>query len=64
LRKKYLAYALFLCNVEHLKDNISSIETNIPTDFSVGRDSSMVTDDTENSQVPLGGMNKKLIVKK
>ena len=43
LRKKYLAYALFICNVEHLKDDIS-IETNIPTDFSVGRDIDTIAD--------------------
>ena len=43
---------LFMCTVNNLKQHICS-ETNIPTDFSVGRDSSMVTDDNENSQVPI-----------
>lgn len=42
---------LFLCTINNLKPYIFS-GTNIPTDFSVGRDSSMVTDDTENSQIP------------
>jgi uncharacterized LabA/DUF88 family protein len=42
---------LFMCTINNLKPYIFS-ETNIPTDFSAGRDSSMVTDDNENSQVP------------
>jgi uncharacterized LabA/DUF88 family protein len=52
LRKKYLSYALFICNVEHLKDDIS-VETNIPTDFSAGRDSVILAGTNTESQAPV-----------
>ncbi len=43
LKKKALHYALFICTVEHLKENIS-LKNNIPVDFSTGRDKDSVAD--------------------
>ena len=37
VKKKALSYRLFICTVEHLKEDIS-VETTIPPDFSEGRD--------------------------
>ncbi len=37
LKKNNKGYALFICSVDHLKDDISIIK-NIPVDFSTGRD--------------------------
>lgn len=37
VKKKALSYRLFICTVEHLKENIS-VETTIPPNFSGGRD--------------------------
>jgi len=41
-------YALFICTVEHLRGDIST-ETNIPTDFSVGRDARSIANPEEKS---------------
>lgn len=42
VKKKSLSYRLYICTVEHLRDEIS-LETTIPPDFSGGRDSSNVS---------------------
>lgn len=49
LMEKSKKYALFICTVEHLKDDISS-KNNIPPDFSGGRDTSNVADSDTKSQ--------------
>ena len=43
LKKENKSYALFICTVEHLKEDISAIETTIPADFSAGRDKDNVS---------------------
>lgn len=40
---------VFLCSANRLKNEIS-LETNIPTDFSVGRDSNSLSDGKDKSQ--------------
>lgn len=49
LKSKGKGYALFICTVEHLKDDISS-KNNIPADFSTGRDTNNVADSDTKSQ--------------